>query len=133
MIREYIKPAGVSRANAAAAAYDHAVRVGDTVYISGQVARNAQGETVGVGDFEAQAVQVHENLKLVCQAAGGTIEDIVTVNIYMLDRANRAVLNEVRKRYHAGPDYPCSTLLIIDGLANPDFQLEISAVAHIPR
>jgi 2-iminobutanoate/2-iminopropanoate deaminase len=133
MKREYIRPAGLSRENAVNAGYDYGVRVGDMVYVSGQVARNAKGETVGLGDFEAQAVQVHENLKIVCEAAGGTLDDIVTVTMYILDRAHRPILNAIRKRYHQGPDYPCSTLLIISGLANPDFLLEIEAVAHIPK
>ena len=133
MLREYIKPVGVSMENAANAGYDYAVRAGDLVYISGQVARNAKGETVGIGDFEAQAIQVHENLKLVCESAGGTLADIIDVKLYLLDRAHRPILNAIRKRYHPGPNFPCSTLLIISGLANPDFLLEIAAVAHIPR
>ena len=133
MTREYIKPAsGLSAAHAAAAGYDYAVRAGDLVFMSGQVARNAQGETVGVGDFEAQAVQVHENLEVLCESAGGSLDDIVAVRLYILDRAHRPILNAVRKRYHPGPNYPCSTLLIVGGLANPDFLLEIEAVAHIP-
>jgi 2-iminobutanoate/2-iminopropanoate deaminase len=132
-IREYIKPAaGLSLAHAVNAGYDYAVRAGDLVFMSGQVARNAQGETVGVGDFETQAIQVHENLKLLCEHAGGSLDDIVDVRMYILDRAHRPILNAIRKRYHPGPNFPCSTLLIISGLANPDFLLEIEAVAHIP-
>jgi 2-iminobutanoate/2-iminopropanoate deaminase len=132
MVREYIKPAGLSLAHAAAASYDYAVRAGDLVFMSGQVARNAAGETVGIGDFEAQAIQVHENLKVVCASAGGSLDDIIDVRMYILDRAHRPILNAIRKRYHPGPNFPCSTLLIIGGLANPDYLLEIEAVAHIP-
>jgi 2-iminobutanoate/2-iminopropanoate deaminase len=69
----------------------------------------------------------------VCEAAGGTLEDIIDVKLYILDRENRMTLNAIRKRYHPGPNFPCSTMLIVKGLANPDFLLEIAAVAYIPK
>lgn len=131
-MRVALKPARLNLAHANAAAYDYAVRVDDLVFISGQVARNAAGDTVGAGDFEAQAVQVFENLRHVCETAGGSLADIVDTRMYILDRAHRATLNAVRARYYPGPDFPCSTLLIVAGLANPDFLLEIEAIAHIP-
>ena len=132
-MRDYLKPKGFNLTNATNAAYDLAVRCDDFVFISGQVARGPDGETVGVGDFEAQAVQVFENLKKICESAGGTLDDIVDTRMYILDRAHRPIINEVRKRYYKGPNFPCSTLLIINGLANPDFLLEIEAIAHIPK
>jgi enamine deaminase RidA (YjgF/YER057c/UK114 family) len=132
MARTYLSPVGLNLAHAANAAYGYGVRCGDFVFISGQVARNEAGETIGIGDFEAQAVQVFENLANVCASAGGTLEDIVDTRMYLVDRAHRPIVNEVRKRFFRGPDYPCSTLLIISGLANPDFLLEIEAIAHIP-
>jgi enamine deaminase RidA (YjgF/YER057c/UK114 family) len=132
VLRQSYKPAGLSLPHAAQAAYDYAVRAGDMVYISGQVARDANGAPVGVGDFEAQAVQVFENLKIVLASAGGTLADVVDTRMYILDRANRVTLNEVRRRYYPGPDFPCSTLLIVAGLAHPDLLLEIEAVAYIP-
>ena len=132
MLRRSYKPPGLSLAHAAQAAYDYAVRAGDLVYLSGQVARDANGEPVGVGDFEAQAVQVFENLERVLASAGGTLADVVDTRMYILDRANRVTLNEVRRRYYPGPDFPCSTLLVVAGLAHPDLLLEIEAVAYIP-
>jgi 2-iminobutanoate/2-iminopropanoate deaminase len=133
MLRESYNPSELSLQHARNAAYDYAVRAGDMVYISGQVARDAQGEPVGAGDFEAQAVQVFENLKTVLASAGGTLADVVDTRMYILDRAHRVTLNEVRKRYYPGPTFPCSTLLIISGLAHPDLMLEIEAVAYIPK
>jgi 2-iminobutanoate/2-iminopropanoate deaminase len=133
MQRESYNPPGLSLQHAHNAAYDYAVRAGDLVYVSGQVARDAHGEPVGVGNFEAQAVQVFENLKTVLASAGGTLADVVDTRMYILDRAHRVTLNEVRKRYYPGPQFPCSTLLIISGLAHPDLMLEIEAVAYIPK
>jgi enamine deaminase RidA (YjgF/YER057c/UK114 family) len=130
--RTYLHPAGLNLAHAANAAYGYAVRCGDFVFISGQVARNEAGETIGVGDFESQAVQVFENLGKVCASAGGSLADIVDTRMYITDRAHRPLINAVRKRYFLGPNYPCATLLIISGLASPDLLLEIEAVAHIP-
>lgn len=132
MARASYKPTGLSQQHAANAAYDYAVRAGDLVFISGQVARDRNGEAVGVGDFEAQAVRVFENLAHVLASAGGTLADVVDTRMYILNRDHRPILNAVRKRYYPGPDFPCSTLLIVAGLAHPDLLLEIEAVAYLP-
>ena len=75
--------------------YSQAVKAGDTVYLSEVVA----------GDFSAKTGQVFDNLKAVCEAAGGELKDIVKLNIYMTDLANFATVNEIMATYFQEP-YP---------------------------
>ncbi|MGH3716606.1 MAG: RidA family protein [Micromonosporaceae bacterium] len=108
--------------------YSIAVRTGDTVWVSGQVALS-DGQIVGVDDIEAQSVQVFENLKEVLAAAGTDFSSVVSTTTYMTDRSFSLPINDVRKRYLTGPVLPTSTLLVVAGLARPEFLVEISAVA----
>lgn len=105
---------------------------GTTVYLSGQVALNASGQLVGQGDFAAQARQVFENLKAALAAAGADFSYVVKLNIYLLDRANLPALREMRDQYVNTQNPPASTLVEVRGLAQPDFLLEVEAVASLP-
>jgi reactive intermediate/imine deaminase len=89
-------------APAAIGTYSQAVRVGDTVYMSGQIGLDPVSMTLVEG-FEAQAVQVFENLKAVAVAAGGSLADAVKLNLYLTDLGNFAKLNEVMARYCSEP------------------------------
>jgi enamine deaminase RidA (YjgF/YER057c/UK114 family) len=115
--------------------YTHVVAVsgGTTIYISGQVPVNEKGETVGKGDFRAQVVQVYENLKTALTAAGATFQDVVKMNTYVVNYRPEdvAVIREVRKEYLSASQPPASTLVGIQALVNPDFRIEIEAVAVI--
>jgi len=113
--------------------YSFAVRTGNVVWISGQVSMSPEGELVGVDDPIKQTEQVFDNLKTVLKEAGGTLDDIVSTTTYMVDRAHMLDINDVRARYITGPCPPTSTLLIVAGLARPEFLVEISAVAVIPE
>ena len=84
--------------------YSQAVKAGDTVYLSGQIPLDPKTMEVVAGDFAAQTRQVFENLKAVCEAAGGELKDIVKLNIYMTDLANFATVNEVMATYFQQPD-----------------------------
>lgn len=75
--------------------YSQAVKAGDTVYLSGQIPLDPATMEVVSGDFAAKTRQVFENLKAVCEAAGGGLQDIVKLNIYLTDLANFATVNEV--------------------------------------
>ena len=90
----------ISTKNAPAAigTYSQAVRVENTVYLSGQIPLNPVTMEMVEG-FEQQAVQVFENLKAVTEAAGGSLNDIVKLNIFLTDLGNFAALNEVMGRY----------------------------------
>lgn len=91
-------------APAAIGTYSQAVRAGDTVYLSGQIALDPQTMVLKEG-IEAQIVQVFDNLKAVCEAGGGGLKDIVKLNIFLTDLGNFALVNEIMARYFVQP-YP---------------------------
>ncbi|MGY0219535.1 RidA family protein [Endozoicomonadaceae bacterium StTr2] len=93
------------KAPAAIGTYSQAVKAGTTVYISGQIPLVPETMELVEGDFEANTVQVFENLKAVAEAAGGTLQDAVKVNIFLTDLSNFATVNEVMARYFEEP-YP---------------------------
>jgi reactive intermediate/imine deaminase len=94
-----------AHAPAAIGTYSQAVKAsGPTVYISGQIGLDPKSMHL-VDGFEAQAVQVFENLKAVAEAAGGSLADAVKVTIFMTDLANFSKVNEIMARYFAEP-YP---------------------------
>jgi len=104
-----------------------------TVYISGQVAWNAQGDVVGSGDLRMQFVQVYENLRSLVANSGGTLADVIQLRTYLTDRellpAFFAVRNELYPELFPDGKYPTNTLLIVNGLADPALLLEVEAVA----
>ena len=82
--------------------YSQAVKVGNTVYLSGQIGLDpVSGEMVA--GFEAQAHQVFKNLRAVCQAAGGDLQDIVKLGVFVVDLGNFAKLNEIMGEYFQAP------------------------------
>lgn len=85
--------------------YSQAVKVDNTVYLSGQIALNPENMTLVEGDFEAQAEQVFKNLAAVCEAANGDLRRVVKLNFYLTDLDNFPVLNEVMARHLKQP-YP---------------------------
>lgn len=108
------------------------VPAGQLVFVSGQVARNAQGETVGKGDISAQTRQVLENIKAVLESAGATMEDVVKVGVFVTNLEEHFTqIHEVRAQYFK-KDYPASTMVEVKALANKDLLIEIEAVAVIP-
>ena len=111
--------------------YAHAWRVGNLLFISGQVAMNAQGELVGRGDVGAQADQVFANLRTVLGAVGATFRDVVKLTTLCTDQVGIPKIREARARA-LGDHTPASTLIVVAGLASPDYLLEIEAVAVIP-
>lgn len=123
MKKEVIK---TDKAPAAIGTYSQAIKVGDTVYLSGQIPLNPLTMQLVEGGFEAQAVQVFENLKAVAEAAKGSLQDIVKLNIYLTDLANFAKLNEIMSRYFLEP-YPARAAIGINALPK-DSLIEMDAV-----
>ncbi len=123
---ERIQPEGLYRPPA----YSHVVRVGNTVYIAGQTAVDENGQVVGRGDFMAQAVQVFENLKKALASVGADFRHLVKVTTYITDPRYRDMLTEVRRKYYAG-NLPASTLIVVAGLAQPEYLLEIEGIAVV--
>lgn len=93
------------QAPAAIGTYSQAIKVDNTVYLSGQIPLDPNTMTLVEGGFEAQAEQVFKNLRAVCQAANGDLKDLVKLNIYLTDLSHFAVVNEVMGRY-CQPPYP---------------------------
>jgi enamine deaminase RidA (YjgF/YER057c/UK114 family) len=103
---------------------------GRLVYVSGQVAWNAQGDIVGPGDIRAQAQQVFGNLRRVLQAAGGDFKDLIKITTYVTNAAHVPAIVEERSKVFAG-ELPASTLIVVQGLFHPDFLLEVEGIAVI--
>ena len=89
-------------APAAIGTYSQAVRVGDTVYLSGQIGLDPVAMQL-VDGIEAQIVRVFDNLKAVAEAAGGSLADVVKLNVFLTDLANFAKVNEIMARYFSEP------------------------------
>lgn len=94
-----------SNAPAAIGTYSQAVQVGNTVYLSGQIPLDPATMELVEGDFAAQAHQMFKNLSAVCEAAGGSLNQIVKLGIFLEDLSNFPVVNEVMAQYFSQP-YP---------------------------
>ena len=91
-----------SNAPTAIGTYSQAVRVGDTIYMSGQIGLDPATMQM-VDGIDAQIVRVFENLKAVAEAAGGSLVDVVKLNVFLTDLANFARVNETMARYFSQP------------------------------
>jgi reactive intermediate/imine deaminase len=100
-----------------------------TVYISGQIALDAQGNLVGAGDMAAQAEQVFVNLRAALAAANASFDDLVKLTYYLVDISRIQAVRDVRDRYIDAARYPASTAVEVRRLVHPDLLLEIDAVA----
>ena len=116
------------KAPAAIGTYSQAIKAGNTVYLSGQIPLAPKTMELVEG-FEAQAVQVFENLKSVAEAAGGSLKDVVKLNIFLTDLGNFATVNEVMGRYFQQP-YPARAAIGIAALPKGS-QVEMDAILVI--
>jgi len=126
MACEFIQPTSVH--STAGVGYSHVAKVGNTVYLAGQIALDPTGALVGEGDIEAQAEQVYANLQAILEELGGGLKDIVKMTTYLTDRSQLGAFRRVRNRFFSDP-FPPNTLLFISGLARPEYLIEIEAVA----
>ncbi|WP_460241552.1 RidA family protein [Aurantivibrio infirmus] len=102
-------------APAAIGTYSQAVKVNNTVYLSGQIPLDPKSMTIVDGGFKAQAHQVFKNLSAVCEAANGSLKDIVKLNIFLTDLGNFPVVNEVMAEYFQEP-YPARAAIGVNEL-----------------
>lgn len=102
-------------APAAIGTYSQAVKVNNTVYLSGQIPLDPVTMVLVEGDFAAQTHQVFKNLSAVCEAAGGSLNHIVKLNVYLTDLANFPIVNEVMAQYFTQP-YPARAAVGISQL-----------------
>jgi 2-iminobutanoate/2-iminopropanoate deaminase len=103
---------------------------GRLVYISGQVAWDANGNIVGKGDIHAQARQAFENLHQVLRAAGGDLRNLLKITTYLTKLEDFSAVAETRSTIFQG-ELPASTLIVVSSLFHPDFLIEIEGVAAI--
>lgn len=114
------------------ALYSHVVAAdgGKRIYVSGQLARDAEGNLVGRGDMRAQIEQVGKNLQRCLEAAGAQLSDLVKTTTYVTDIDEFFRHADVRMRYF-GPGLPASTTVEVRRLSHPDFLVEVEAAAII--
>lgn len=131
MKRTAIQPKGVAKPGGH---YSHGIIAEDarrTLYVAGQVPLDEAGKLVGPGDIEAQARQVMRNIQRVVEAAGGSMEDVAKTTVFATKLDHRGPIGKVRQEFFKG-DPPGNTFLVISSLANPDFLVEIEAIAPLP-
>jgi len=114
------------KAPAAIGTYSQAVRVGNTVYLSGQIPLDPATMEMVTDSFEAQAVRVFENLKAVAEAAGGSLADFAKVTILLSDLEYFAQVNEVMARYFSEP-YPARAAYAVKALPK-GADIEVEAI-----
>lgn len=123
----------ISTPNAPAAigTYSQAVRVGDTVYLSGQIALIPETMQLAEGDISVRIHQVFKNLTAVCEAAGGSLQDIAKLNIFLTDMAHFATVNDIMAQYFEQP-YPARAAVAVKQLPkDTDVEMDgVMALSH---
>ena len=119
------------RAPAAIGTYSQAVRAGDTVYLSGQIPLDPKTMELVGGTIDTQIRRVFDNLDAVVTAAGGSLKDIVKLNVYLTDLGNFAKVNEIMAAHFTKP-YPARAAVGVAALPK-GAQVEIDAVMVLPR
>jgi reactive intermediate/imine deaminase len=114
------------RAPAAIGTYSQAIRTGNTVYLSGQIPLDPVSMQLISGDMRAQIERVFDNLAAVCAAAGGSLGDIVKLNIFLVDLGHFALVNEVMAGYFSAP-YPARAAVGVAALPRAA-QVEMDAI-----
>ena len=104
---------------------------GRIVFLSGMTARRADGTIAGVGDIEAQTRQVCENLKSAVEAAGGSLDHVCRVDVYVRNMEHFDAIHKVRREYFHAPA-PASTMVEVTKMVHPDYLIEINAIAVLP-
>jgi len=123
MNREIIS---TNKAPQAIGTYSQAVKVGDTVYISGQIPLIPETMEVHNGEFADHVRQVFSNLSAIAEAAGGTLDNFVKVNVFLTDLSNFAIVNEVMEEFFSQP-YPARAAVQVSALPK-EVEVEADAV-----
>lgn len=113
--------------------WTNGIRAGDFLFISGQVARPFDGGKglVGVNEYE-QARYIFERIKRICEAAGGSMADLVKMTIFLVDITKNTEVWRARREFFSG-DFPASTLVEVRSLAGKETLVEIEAVAYLGK
>ena len=125
--RTPIIPAGISPNPA----LSPGVRVGDLLFVSGNVAVDGSGNLVGGSDCEAQSRQVMANIRAIVEAAGGKMEDVAKITCFITDINNYSGYAKVRSEtWPSSP--PASSTVVVAGLVRPEFLVEVEAIVKLP-
>src|ERR1043165_4456075 len=114
--------------------FSHATTIaarGTIVFVSGMTARRPDGTIAGIGDITEQTRQVCENVKAAVEAAGGTMDDICRVDVYVRNMEHFDAIHKVRAQYFK-PPLPASTMVEVTKMTSPEYLIEISAIAVLP-
>lgn len=111
------------------APYSPGAKAGNVVYVSGTLAIDKDGKTVGAGDVKAQTRFVLETVKSVVEAAGGSLKDVAFNHIFLKDLKDYAAMNEVYREYF--PSSPPARYCIRADLVKPEFLVEVASIAHL--
>lgn len=130
---EYINPEGMATPRG----YSQAIAVRKnhtTIYVGGQNAVDKNGLVLGKGDLKSQVEQALSNVETVLGAAGATLWNVVKFNIYLVQGQNpQEGFMVFAKKWGNYPNFPAITVLFVSGLGNPDWLIEIDAVAVLPE
>mgnify|MGYP001082915669 CR=1 FL=1 len=105
---------------------------GKLVFISGMTARQADGTIAGIGDIEVQTRQVCLNVQAAVEAAGGTLDDVVRVDVYVRNIEHFPIIHKVRAEFFKAP-VPASTMVEVAKMVSHEYLIEISAIAVLPN
>jgi enamine deaminase RidA (YjgF/YER057c/UK114 family) len=110
--------------------YSHATRMGDLIFVAGQVSIDRDGNLVGEGDVRAQTEQVFANLEAVLKAAGSHLGNVGKLTVFTTKLEYRPIIHEIRTKVFANSGIlPASTLAVVTSLARPEWLVEVEAVA----
>jgi 2-iminobutanoate/2-iminopropanoate deaminase len=121
-------PAGV----APAATYEHVARAGDFAFVAGQIAKDKDGNWIGLGDAGMQARQVYANIARILDSLGANPSDVVKINTILTDRSYRDAVTAERLQFF-GPHRPPHTGIVVVGLGSPEVLVEVEIVVYLPR
>jgi 2-iminobutanoate/2-iminopropanoate deaminase len=128
MAKRALQPSGVRAKGSYSPGWE--VSAGRLIYVAGQIPWDAEGKTVALGDVTGQARQVLANVQAVLAEGGATLDDVIKLTIFSTDIRFRDAINQVRGEVFK-PPYPASTQVAVAALADPDWLLEIEAVAFV--
>jgi len=128
MAKRALQPSGVRAKGSYSPGWE--VSGGRLIYVAGQIPWNAEGKNVALGDVAGQARQVFANVQAVLAEAGATLDDVIKITIFAADIRYRDAINQVRSEVFREP-YPASTQVAVASLVDPDWLVEIEAVAFV--
>ena len=124
------QPIQTDRAPAAIGPYSQAVRAGQTVFLSGQIPLDPATGDVVAGDIDAQARRAFDNLKAVCETAGGSLDDVQRLGLYLTDLSQFAAVNAVMAEYFSAP-FPARSTIEVSALPK-GVMFEVDAILVLP-